>query len=651
MKKYIIALMFMICLVPQMCGAADWYVLKSASGSNNGSDWTNAWNEMDQIAWSSISAGDTIWLGGGTYTTQLNIQKSGTSQARIYVKRVRSTDAVPAAAAGWNAAFDSQVIINHDPVAISWSASSGVGSYVTLDGQIEDGIRAYVACGAGARWDTSSIRVETDQVRDIVIQYIDAAGPGVGEAFTHGNECVSITLYVNGGKVYNPTIRHNKLHGNVVGTRILGQDGGVWEYNEYYHNDTSTDWHSNSFTIRQCYNKVTIRYNIFHDYTGEGIMLGAMDTDISCPVEVYGNLFHTGLHNIGGEDTSSRALELQYMPWTVKFYNNTIYDLQSSLSVVQAGAEWGSGSEVKNNIFYSVGTPVITPGSPTVTHNAFSSAGIAKGTDTQIMSSDPFTNAGSYDFTLKAATVAGATLSSPYNIDMAGNVRGADSTWDRGAYEYTGTPAPDTDTPDISGNPTINAAGTQLTIPYDETVTVNNSGGFMLACDKASGEGLIYTSGSGTTTLIYAITGATIETDETCTLDYATVANGIEDQSGNDMESIGDPIAVDNNSSYTPTTSSWTVTPSTGIGCGISPNTPVSVTDGLTTSFTCAANIANYECVAWVGTCGSTGSTSMTTSAITGDCTVVQPCYKQTPSIDTSGCKILVGVGPAIQVK
>ncbi len=32
--------------------------------------------------------------------------------------------------------------------------------------------------------------------------------------------------------------------------------------------------------------------------------------------------------------------------------------------------------------------------------------------------------------------LAGVSLASPYNMDMDGKTRGADGTWDRGAYEF-----------------------------------------------------------------------------------------------------------------------------------------------------------------------------------------------------------------------
>ena len=75
-------------LLSSLSDAANYYVRKGATGANNGTDWINAWNEMNKINWAVISAGDTIWLAGGIYSTELAVAQDGTNENRIYIKRV-----------------------------------------------------------------------------------------------------------------------------------------------------------------------------------------------------------------------------------------------------------------------------------------------------------------------------------------------------------------------------------------------------------------------------------------------------------------------------------------------------------------------------------------------------------------------------------
>jgi hypothetical protein len=53
-------------------------------------------------------------------------------------------------------------------------------------------------------------------------------------------------------------------------------------------------------------------------------------------------------------------------------------------------------------------------------------------------SGDPFVNFIGLDFRLKAATAPGITLQVPFSVDPLGKTRGADSTSDRGAFEFDG---------------------------------------------------------------------------------------------------------------------------------------------------------------------------------------------------------------------
>lgn len=75
--------------------ATNWYVSASVASSGNGQSWATAWKNTSNIQWSSISAGDTIYLDGGaaglSYSSFGTISASGTSSS--YITIARSTEA------------------------------------------------------------------------------------------------------------------------------------------------------------------------------------------------------------------------------------------------------------------------------------------------------------------------------------------------------------------------------------------------------------------------------------------------------------------------------------------------------------------------------------------------------------------------------
>ena len=52
--------------------ATNYYVDKNASGNNNGTSWTNAWQSFSAINWGSIQPGDIVYISGGTDSTTYN---------------------------------------------------------------------------------------------------------------------------------------------------------------------------------------------------------------------------------------------------------------------------------------------------------------------------------------------------------------------------------------------------------------------------------------------------------------------------------------------------------------------------------------------------------------------------------------------------
>ena len=112
-----------------------------------------------------------------------------------------------------------------------------------------------------------------------------------------------------------------------------------------------------------------------------------------------------------------------------------------------------------------------------------------------------------------------------------------------------GTPAADVTAPTVSGNPVIDTDGDTVTIAFTETVSTNNydTGDFDIDCDGASGanNNLAYSSGDDSSSVVFTTT-STVQSGETCNLDYTGGADEIEDTSGNDLAQFSDDAMTNN---------------------------------------------------------------------------------------------------------
>lgn len=417
--------------------AGNWYVRSSASGSNNGTDWNNAWTNVTAISWSSLSPGDSVWLAGGSYGT-IMVGKGGTTNAPIYIARVRTTNSIPASAAGWNSSYDSAVWINRV------DASYGSGWW-TLDGQVPlSGISVtndstgpnhcvyfgsapcnYITIKnctlAGSAADLANPNIK--DVRCIHANFSatpTAIGWYLGYCLIKNNATLLITLGVS-----QMTIEHCIFTGNYPGT------SGI---------------HENVWAVTGATN-ITFRFNEVSNWLTEGIMMDFVSA-ADAPNDgwdIYGNLWHD---SVGG--SYGRILESQYRAqYRIRLYNNTFVNLYGGLMTANGGT-WGTGCSAKNNISFncSTGNPV----------------GFGVGDDDYGLSDVPnaqthgigsatsaiFLNYAGSNY-VSTGTVGtgyptdkGIALGLPYNFDFLGINRPQGAAWDIGAYEYNGGVAPPT---------------------------------------------------------------------------------------------------------------------------------------------------------------------------------------------------------------
>lgn len=86
----ILSILFLLLAVPAL--AANWYVRPNGGtyGAENGTNWVNAFDGFADIAWGSVNAGDTIYVGTGSYSGG-TIGESGTTNNPITIRAAQDT--------------------------------------------------------------------------------------------------------------------------------------------------------------------------------------------------------------------------------------------------------------------------------------------------------------------------------------------------------------------------------------------------------------------------------------------------------------------------------------------------------------------------------------------------------------------------------
>lgn len=408
--------------------AADWYVRPNGSnyGAGNGKTWTDAFAGFSAVPWSAVACGDTVWLAGGTYTQQLGVSKSCTAGSPLAIRRVRSTDSVPANAAGWNASFDSTVVVSNANPGISVPS----GAAITIDGRIDYGIKVVIPAGGG-----DGAKVATaGNVDRLTLAHVEIAGPTCAPAGNCKTAAYGLNFAPSSNKITNLLVSHGAVHSISEAMRACNWDTAVIEFSDLYdivndgvdHEDTMYSYPSSN---------VTMRYNFIHNVPNDGIFFeygGATN------FRLYGNVFYASHLSLLTAKSPGA-----YGPMLI--YNNVFAaPSPNDYGWLHAnGVVTKSGTELANNVFFNVshdfpnahnnaynyttlngyGWPSNEPGSFTFTGSGGTTN--VNGGDAHISSSSVLRN-------------RGASLAQDGFIDhdMDGNVRGADGSWDIGAFEY-----------------------------------------------------------------------------------------------------------------------------------------------------------------------------------------------------------------------
>jgi hypothetical protein len=419
--------------------AANWYVRPNggAYGSENGVDWNNAFDGFSGIAWSSVACGDIIWVAGGTYTQGLTPSKNCTTGSRLELRRARSDASAVTNAPGWSSAFDSLVNQGNSGSLNFGSNASGI----LISGRTT---AAGAVCGSsptslpaapnvsGCGWRLS--RTATTSGCGICvnasssgnwIEYLDIQGPG---EISYSSDGRAIDLTPASGTASTYTFSHLVIRDWESAIYAVSCSSPTFEYLDVSNiapTNTAT-LHPNGIITWGCPNGI-VRHSVFHKGTNTGIDIGEgiffEQGGGSGNWQIYGNVFY----DITG---TRKAIQISANVGAIKIFNNTFHTV--SLGAVRfSDSPSCAGGEYRNNLAYAASHSTSQGG-----------CSLAASNNVTCSSTACWSNAAGRDYHIVSTTGAGfgrnagTNLGSAYNTDRDGVVRGADGTWDVGAYEF-----------------------------------------------------------------------------------------------------------------------------------------------------------------------------------------------------------------------
>ena len=407
----------------------NYYVDKNANGLNNGTSWTNAWQSIGNVQWSTLGAGDTLFISGGTtstiYNETITVGASGNPNGLLVITKGRTS--------------------GHNGEVILDGGNTGFGIYVQGDEYIKVSDLTIRNMDLGARIldPANVIRIENCNMYNLHGGGIDISGYNG----TYNTDQLDSVFIVNCSVISHET------NGDQTDGIDIAYCQNIFITDSYVSVDNVGEAHTDIIQTYQIARNITIKRNRLENLIDKTLnptsgANGLMMDKLIGTITIDNNVIRTPNFNAGAGICAALFAYSQSNPPLVYFYNNTcIWDnATNAFSFGSSNYPVASGSRYKNNIFYSTGLtggtdPVnFGPNScSNVSNNIYhSSAGIGTVdqtahhcTPTQCLL-DPET-----DWTLQAGSAAidaGEDLGSEYQLDRAGNLR--TGIWDMGAYEY-----------------------------------------------------------------------------------------------------------------------------------------------------------------------------------------------------------------------
>lgn len=471
-------LLILLLLLTSPAMAADHYINAAVSGgSDDGSDWTNAWETLP----ATLTRGDTYWIADGTYAAY-TFNDAASAGKKIYIRHANADSC--SGVAGWAAGFG------------DGTATFGTLTFTTAN-WVFDGI------SRGADWKTDyGFKVDANEspaVKGIIVsadsvtvQYTEIEGNGPDDLGDPSNDGI---YAVGANKAL--TFRYMYIHDiGKAPFSMSGIDNSLVEYCMVARNESYTDQHSEGVILYdndgECDNNI-FRYNIWEDIEGTGVIV--VGNGEGC--EFYGNLIYWTAAYPNEGQAGSYIGNGAITSWETqthsncKYYNNTIIIPPTggwNFACTNRGA--GTGNVAYNNLYLcngTIGSRINYDDGTTHDYNAYS-GGNSEGEDHEQTGIDTtyVTDFSGYDFTLAKDTSEGTVLISPYDVDMNGDAYSTAGGWSIGYDAASGAGAVSVY---LDPEAEVNGTGT-LADPYNvatDAVDAMNAGDTLVLMSTLTG--------------------------------------------------------------------------------------------------------------------------------------------------------------------
>jgi hypothetical protein len=424
--------------------AANHYIRAGATGANNGSDWTNAFNDLP----TALIRGDIYYVADGNYCPN-GYSFDDAVDGEKYIKVLKATVSAHGNDVGWNNSYgDGQAVFTETiDIRTSYIVFDGIMGGSPVNGTIFPDTTAYgfsvVPKNTHGVDHNLIVAPHSRDIDYIQISHCLLVNLGYNwDAGVPGQICI----YVGGDYATDHYLISHNYMANASTLLILYQSSNtVVENNYFMSNWSSPQNHGQLVAPGWNSDDVIFRNNVF--YHPAVFVFGAHILG-SERWQVYNNIVigDGSPINAGFANAQSAYPDIIL---NSDFHHNVFYDFDFGRGAVFVGKVsddlFDSGkSRVYNNIFYKVKDVDLsgdgyTPGIIIHDYNDYydCSGRMPLGTNDKVYSGiDPFVDSAKFDFRLKGPTQPGKVLPPPYDIDHAGIVRGTDGNWDKGVFEY-----------------------------------------------------------------------------------------------------------------------------------------------------------------------------------------------------------------------